>query len=1368
MTAEQATPASLVAEPEATTTTSTATAPKKAGAAAAAAATATAPVMAATAKFNTSGPTLLPTDTLGRRALSTGLGNTGNRTSTQKEMAAEKASELIKGFAPHDTVCFTDGACLKNPGPCGAGAYVKFPDGEVKQSAALGSGTNNIGELYAIGMAMDLILEARAQGKQLHHEAKVHVLTDSNYAKGMLALEYKAKTNQQLIEAVKGKIAKVCRNNPVFIHWVAGHSKISGNELADKLAMQGALNSKDGVQIIHPLAQRPQPPTPTSVQLQQQPVTTTAPAAFALATSEPATSEPVTSEPPSSQPAAATAKENAATQAPKQVMAILDTRIKNMRREYKVRLAGQRNEVWMLESDLKKEWKHKIEEYNKSIAKATPSSSSVSGSGETKSTSSTNSAPTTTSYVPAAPVSGVFGELPPFNPMSTPIFKVGTREAADYIKDVDQAYRTVTKWRKNVFKLPSGSCGKHFVQTLSHLFAAYGERSPMECIALKAASILTPLLLQKPMGKLTYRDNTEHLTRRLQLWDEGNIKELLREGATIQAQLKASHKEPDDATLAKRFAAMVFNNNLKGAMSLVADKSKGGVLPINEDTKKEMKAKHPRAEPMSQQALLTGEIPENVHHVFYSELNGELVKKCALRTKGSAGVSQQEDVLWHKMVTGYKDSSSSLCNAVAVLTRRLATECVDPAGLEALLANRGIAIKKCLGLRPVGVGEMVRRIIGKAVMSVTGEKVQEAVGALQLCGGQPAGVESAIHAMRSFLDDDQSDGILLIDADNAFNRVNRATALWNVQFTCPVMKHILINFYRSPSRIFMNGEGGSCELLSQEGTTQGCPLAMAMYAIALSPLLKHLQPMCKQVWYADDATGCDKLEKMRAWFDELQLVGPQYGYFPKPAKCILVVKPHMLEHAQKVFKGSGGVLIQTEGSKDTGVEVTSEGTRHLGAAVGHTDFRHGYIKEKVKQWVKIVHKLAEVAVTQPHAAFAAFTHCLQGQWTFLSRTMPDCAEHFQPLEDVIQQDFIHALFKRQVTEPERDMLSLPARMGGMGIFKPVQECKISSTNSQFISAPLVKLISRQEYDFRPRELAEEMKGLRAQVDKASEERFKEIRDTILKHASEELKTAVKAASEKGGSSWVTACPSYEHGTVLHKRDFVDACCIRYGWQILNLPTKCVCDAAFNVQHALDCKRGGLRIIQHNEVRDTIAQCMIEAGHIAVEIEPLLQPLEGETFEYKTANKDDEARSDIKCCGFWGKLQQAYFDIKVVSPFARSNVDLEPAQMFKNAERTKIREYGERIKNVERGDFHPLVFTCTGGMAPASHMVMKRLAEKLSEKQNLPVSVVSGWLRCRLSFALLRTTILCVRATRSKKLHVENNIELAVVAARMDL
>ena len=221
------------------------------------------------------------------------------------------------------------------------------------------------------------------------------------------------------------------------------------------------------------------------------------------------------------------------------------------------------------------------------------------------------------------------------------------------------------------------------------------------------------------------------------------------------------------------------------------------------------------------------------------------------------------------------------------------------------------------GLRPVGVGEILRRIVGKAIMFVTGDEVQKAVGALQLCAGHPTGVEAAIHSMRQFLDHDDNDGILLIDADNAFNRVNRAVALWNVQYICPAMKYVLINVYRTPTRIFMVGEGCNFELLFQEGTTQGCPLAMAMYALALTPLLRELHSLCRQVWYADDATGCDSFVRMRVWFYALQSIGPKYGYFPKASKCILVVKPDRLVKGTEIFKGTG-INLQTDGAKDRG------------------------------------------------------------------------------------------------------------------------------------------------------------------------------------------------------------------------------------------------------------------------------------------------------------------------------------------------------------------------------------------------------------------------------------------------------------------
>ena len=173
---------------------------------------------------------------------------------------------------------------------------------------------------------------------------------------------------------------------------------------------------------------------------------------------------------------------------------------------------------------------------------------------------------------------------------------------------------------------------------------------------------------------------------------------------------------------------------------------------------------------------------------------------------------------------------------------------------------------------------------------------------------------------------------MLIDADNAFNRVNRAVALWNIQYTCPAMKFVLINAYRTPTRIFMTDDKGSFELSSQEGTTQGCPLAMAMYAMALVPLLRFLHPLCSQVWYADDATGCDTFENMRAWFDALQTHGPKFGYFPKPSKCILIVKPERLSKANEIFKGTD-VEVKAEGAKDSGIEINTPGTRHLGSAL---------------------------------------------------------------------------------------------------------------------------------------------------------------------------------------------------------------------------------------------------------------------------------------------------------------------------------------------------------------------------------------------------------------------------------------------------
>jgi hypothetical protein len=134
------------------------------------------------------------------------------------------------------------------------------------------------------------------------------------------------------------------------------------------------------------------------------------------------------------------------------------------------------------------------------------------------------------------------------------------------------------------------------------------------------------------------------------------------------------------------------------------------------------------------------------------------------------------------------------------------------------------------------------------------------------------------------------------------------------------MKTVLINFYRSATRIFMQGDGEFFELPSVEGTTQGCPLAMAMYALALVPLVKEAGKRCKQVWFADDASGCDGLSKLLSWYNLLLELGPSFGYFINPAKCILVTKPRAIDEAKHLF-GATRIEICAGGAKDSEIKL---------------------------------------------------------------------------------------------------------------------------------------------------------------------------------------------------------------------------------------------------------------------------------------------------------------------------------------------------------------------------------------------------------------------------------------------------------------
>ena len=97
--------------------------------------------------------------------------------------------------------------------------------------------------------------------------------------------------------------------------------------------------------------------------------------------------------------------------------------------------------------------------------------------------------------------------------------------------------------------------------------------------------------------------------------------------------------------------------------------------------------------------------------------------------------------------------------------------------------------------------------------------------------------------------------------------------------------------------------------------------------------------------------------------------------------------------------------------------------------------------------------------------------------------------------------------------------------------------------------------------------------------------------------------------------------------------FRDALCLRFGWTPTRIASHCPCGHPFSVSHAFSCSKGAMPTLRHNAIRDITAQLFTEVCP-NVGVEPQLQPLSGETFQYRTVNTDECSHLDIQTKNFW--------------------------------------------------------------------------------------------------------------------------------------
>ena len=401
-------------------------------------------------------------------------------------------------------------------------------------------------------------------------------------------------------------------------------------------------------------------------------------------------------------------------------------------------------------------------------------------------------------------------------------------------ENISSIYEKIVYWKKNIFLLPTGECGRCCIDETTMLIDAWARGSPLKNIALKAVMIMPSLLLQKTSEDSKGKNHTKALERILKLWTDGHFAELLKEAETIQSSLKQVNAPKTIAQLSKKFVEQMQRGNVDSAIKLIINNMQNGILPLADTTPNLLKQKHPKSAPTTEEVLLP-EQPESIHRIKYDNINADAVHKAALKIEGGSEPSGMDADGWKGILTSrqFAESSTGLCTTIVTVIKKLCTDKDLPNNLEVFLSCCLIPLDKNPAFQPIGVGEVLRRIVGKVIVSILRDGSITSVGLLQICAGPESGCKAAVHALSKIYKEEHTEAVLLVDAANAFSSVNRKIFLHNINEVCPSIGIYVENCYILPSRLFIIGWS---EIKSSDGTTQGDPVAMPICALSVIPL----------------------------------------------------------------------------------------------------------------------------------------------------------------------------------------------------------------------------------------------------------------------------------------------------------------------------------------------------------------------------------------------------------------------------------------------------------------------------------------------------------------------------------------------------
>jgi len=834
-------------------------------------------------------------------------------------------------------------------------------------------------------------------------------------------------------------------------------------------------------------------------------------------------------------------------------------------------------------------------------------------------------------------------------------------------------------------------------------------------------SMFAKLVLRTPSTSRSQRRRfviSSILLDRLHLWNQSGGISLL--WASLQDDLRVcKHKKGSDSSFCKSRA--LFWAREGRYSNALQSLSSQGIAGFDDDSAyKDLLARHPSSPCPDSGAKST---------VPALTVDESMVLTClrAFPKGTSPGASKLRaqhllDAITGTTAPASRDCLLSLTCLMNHLLSGNAPPCLAPwvcgAPLTALLKKGG-------GVRPIAVGEVIRRLTSRlCCLAVRPSLPGVFIPYGQVGVGIPGGLETAIHVTRRYISQHSSDtslGLLKIDMKNAFNECSRSAFFDRIVDDFPEISAWVKWCYCQPAELRF----GSRRILASSGVQQGDPLGPLLFSLVLLQFIDFvkLHDIVKlHLWYLDDGTFIGSKNSLLQLLESFSLHGPQFGLHLNLSKC-------------EVFWPSGDSFPEFP----TNIKRVSDGLELLGSPIwGTTAYFDQFLSARLS---KVAAAQDSIAILEdPQVELHLLRSCLGScKVIHLLRTVPlnvlrSFLEHF----DANLRNCLSRILQCSLPDDSWRQASLPFRLGGLGLrssYHSASAAFIGSCNSIRLLAS--QLLS-QDFDDITFPAEDQAVALFSECSSATIDPCAKqcdlqavldhhFYDDLLASANIRDQARLTALSHSSGtcSGWLKAIPQSSLGLAINGPEFVVGLRLWLGIPLFPIPPLCVCLAPIDCfgDHLLECSHGPMRIRRHDALVDIV--------HHA-----LSQSHPGVLKEQRASSENQSRPGDVYHPNFqYGR--PAFFDISVRSTTQPSYISSASTCAGVAAAAGELaKDLRHQVAVEETGcDFIPLVVETFGVWSPFALRTLRTIAERTTARSGASAKLARTHLLQQLSVSL---------------------------------